>query len=310
MDRSSKLLLERALAAGALGLFLFRRFSLPRPAVAKDSWMNNVGTIIGHRGSRTELHPTGNTMGSFEAGAANSTGLELDIQLMADDELVVFHDLTTKKHLCGPTLTVMDMTYPEIATREFTHKMDRDERVPTLGKVIEFAKANGLKLVVEMKGWRRHAEHAERLVKVLREHDFECDTMVISFNPVLLYCLRRISAVPFALISQADLFTHLAGLDVSCVPLSPLLLKPLDALYDWAALTPSVLPAFLGATGMSTWYPCWTERLVRNAKAAGLSTNAWTVNSQEVADRLRCMGMNLITTDLPTISFKHLESRE
>ena len=71
-------------------------------------------TLFCHRGLHTEdgTAPE-NSLPSFEAAAKAGLGVELDIQLTADDQIVVFHDETLKR-MCGADIKVRSLTYQQL----------------------------------------------------------------------------------------------------------------------------------------------------------------------------------------------------
>ena len=48
------------------------------------------------------------------------------------------------------------------------------------------------------------------------------------------------------------------------------------------------------------YYPLMTQEIIDTLRKNELSSNAWTVNKQEVSDRLKAMNVDFITTDVIT----------
>ena len=62
----------------------------------KTSWL--ACRPIAHRGLHDEKYPE-NSLPAFIAAAENNYPIELDVQLSADDVIVVFHDSNTPSNL-------------------------------------------------------------------------------------------------------------------------------------------------------------------------------------------------------------------
>eukprot|EP01060_Flectonema_neradi_P037562 TRINITY_DN7599_c1_g2_i1.p1 TRINITY_DN7599_c1_g2~~TRINITY_DN7599_c1_g2_i1.p1 ORF type:complete len:314 (+),score=54.85 TRINITY_DN7599_c1_g2_i1:59-943(+) len=267
------------------------------PLISADHWSRSRGNIIGHRGCRTDETPTGNTMSAFKAAAKGSAvGIELDLQITADNKIVVYHDLTTAGNLHGPDETVMKMTYAELSQRKFKKPEDADETIPLFEEVVEFASQNNLKLVVELKGWSRSRDLCTRSIDILKRFNMMQESMIITFNPIHLYNVRSMEKeVPAALLVTNGFVSHFAGKIHSCLTY---LTPPLDRVFCWASMEPSLLPSFLGATIVAPNEKLIkSQRWVERVHSYNMSVDTWTVNCQQRAAELRKFGVNFITTD-------------
>jgi glycerophosphoryl diester phosphodiesterase len=70
-------------------------------------------------------------------------------------------------------------------------------------------------------------------------------------------------------------------------------------LADWITEDAIVTAQKLGATTLAIEHSSISEDSISNATAEGLQIMAWTVNSQEEANRLRDLGVAAICTDDP-----------
>ena len=57
-----------------------------------EAWDHLFHPPIAHRGLWSPDGPPENSLGAFQAACAAGYGIELDVQLSADGEAVVFHD--------------------------------------------------------------------------------------------------------------------------------------------------------------------------------------------------------------------------
>ncbi len=137
-----------------------------------------------HRG----LHGNGvpeNSLRSFELACQAGYGIELDVQLSADGEVMVFHDYTLirmtgvdkklceldAKSLCGLRLSGTEQTIPTF--REVLSLIDG--RVPVL---------------VELKGENFDTSLCPKVVEILNE--YKGKYCIESFNPLLVKQMRRL----------------------------------------------------------------------------------------------------------------------
>jgi glycerophosphoryl diester phosphodiesterase len=153
---------------------------------------NGFVHVCGHRG-----HSSGapqNTLAALRAAkAAGATTAEIDVVLTRDDELVLAHDLTLDRTTGGRGL-IAERTAAEIAALDAGSWFGPEfagEPMPSLPEVIDFAKAEGLGLVIEIKERFRVERLVERLAELLEATGARDDALLISFDHV---DLRRAKA--------------------------------------------------------------------------------------------------------------------
>ena len=109
------------------------------------------GVSFAHRG----LHGEGaaeNTMTAFERACAAGVGIELDVQLTKDGELVVFHDDDLKR-MTGDPRRVDEVDLAELQALDLPY----GEHIPRFEGVL--ARIDGrVPLLVELKNGKRNAE--------------------------------------------------------------------------------------------------------------------------------------------------------
>lgn len=218
---------------------------------------------IAHRG----LHDR--TAGVIEntptaVGEAISAGFaaEIDVQLSADGEAVVFHDETLERltEASGP---VCDRTLAELRRISFQETADR---IFTLDECLDLVGGRQA-LVVEIKSSfggddRLAARVAERLSQRNRR------VAAKSFDPRAVATLRRLApAVPRGIVGEA-----FAAGDPHWALLPPRRRFAARNLLHW----PKTLPDFL------SWHVHDLERpAVRLARAMGVPVMTWTVRTVE-----------------------------
>ncbi|MFN7942528.1 MAG: glycerophosphodiester phosphodiesterase [Thermoanaerobaculia bacterium] len=142
--------------------------------------------IAGHRGAAPELE---NTLPAFAAAlAAGADFVELDVQLTADGELVVFHDVDLGRLAGRPRLRIERSTAAELRATELVDpRSGARGRMPTLVQVFAALPA-GFPLNVELK---RERADREALLAALAPHLARPNLLLSSFDLDLLGRLRQ-----------------------------------------------------------------------------------------------------------------------
>ena len=150
--------------------------------------------IWAHRGC--SLKYPENTLIAFEEAAKlqGLTGIELDVQLSADDQLVVIHDETVDRTTNGKG-AVKDYTLKDLKKLRIKRNWLLSERIPELREVLELLKkpmGSGLLLNIELKTSKITYEGIEKKVVELVCTNNMLDKMVFSsFNPESLKKIRQ-----------------------------------------------------------------------------------------------------------------------
>ena len=169
-----------------LGLFLyFKSYYLIAPCKARRGEMEKYKRVtFAHRG----LHDGGraeNSLSAFAAAVAHGYGIELDVRLSRDGELVVFHDSTLNR-VCGVDGKVIDKTAEELSKLSLS---DTGEGVPTFKQVLE-AVDGAVPLLIEIKMEGDEKGVAEKLCGELE--GYKGEYIVESFNPLALRIMRKL----------------------------------------------------------------------------------------------------------------------
>ena len=140
-------------------------------------------TRFAHRG----IHADGaeeNSLSAFKKAMDAGFGIELDVRLCRDGELVVFHDDNLSR-MCGIDGKVVDYTAEELAKIRLGNS---DEGIPTLRQVLELVDGV-VPLLIEIKKDLGEGKVAEKVLEVIGEYKGEY--IVESFNPLALRTVRR-----------------------------------------------------------------------------------------------------------------------
>jgi glycerophosphoryl diester phosphodiesterase len=222
--------------------------------------------VFAHRGG-SALKPE-NTLEAFDNGMAlGADGLELDVHLSRDREVVVHHDRTLERTtmLSGP-----------LAAR--TSDELREASVPTLAEVL--ARYRDARIIVEMKV--NTAELAQRVVGVLRRAGAVDRVCLGSFG-------RRVLREARAL--EPRVATSAAREEVRW------------ALYrTWCRWPVSEVPyAGYQVPELAGRTRVVSPRFVAAAHAAGLGVQVWTVDTPDASRRLLDWGVDALITDRPDV---------
>ena len=126
-----------------------------------------------------------NSMSAFAAAKEAGFGIELDVRLSKDGELIVFHDPTLER-VCGQEGRVIDYTAEELSKISLSGTEDGIPKFSDVLKLIDGA----VPLLIEIKMDVGESGVAEKLVEVIE--GYKGDYIVESFNPMALRTVRKL----------------------------------------------------------------------------------------------------------------------
>ncbi len=179
MTKNTKLILAAAAAAAAAPVFLLAPGHATRRQRAPFMGMN-----FAHRGlhSRDKSVPE-NSLTAFRLAARAGYGIELDVHLSRDGQVVVFHDDDLKR-VCGVEGCVEDYSYEQL--RQFS-LCGTQERIPLLSQALEVIRGRG-PIILEVKTGRRNRELCRKTLELL--NSYRGSVCVESFNPFVVAWFR------------------------------------------------------------------------------------------------------------------------
>jgi glycerophosphoryl diester phosphodiesterase len=141
------------------------------------AWDLLFGPPIAHRGLWSKDGSPENSLGAFQAAAGAGYGIELDVQLSADGEAMVFHDSKLER-MTGLEGRLSDHSAHDLGA---TKLAGTEETIPTLAEALAMAGHHSL-VHIEIKIPYGEVGPLERRVhEVLIDH--HGPTCVIGFNP-------------------------------------------------------------------------------------------------------------------------------
>lgn len=150
-------------------------------------------TYIAHRGLHDNPAVPENSLAAFRRAVEAGYGVELDVQLTADDRLVVFHDETLSR-VCGDGRKLHECSYDELKGLRL---FGTEEGIPLFRDVLDLISGR-VPLVVEIKSEGRYARTTALTCEMLEEYrGLYC---VESFHPMVLRRYKKLS--PGTLLGQ------------------------------------------------------------------------------------------------------------
>jgi glycerophosphoryl diester phosphodiesterase len=142
-----------------------------------EAWERLFHPAVAHRGLWSPDGPPENSLAAFQAACAAGYGIELDVQLSADGEAMVFHDDTLAR-MTGAEGRIGDRTAADLQELRLAGS---DERIPTLLETLALVGRRAM-VHVELKTPYGHVGPLEQRVhEILIDH--VGPVCVIGFNP-------------------------------------------------------------------------------------------------------------------------------
>ena len=236
--------------------------------------------IYAHRGS-SGTHPE-NTVAAFkEAASLQIHGVEFDVHMTKDEELVVIHDESINRTSNGQGF-VKDMTLKELKEYDFGEWFTADfkgEKIPTLREVLYIFKDTHHHINIELKSDVFPYEGMEhKVIHMLEEYRLEDRVVISSFNHEMVQQVKKLAPH----IETAILF-----MEVMIAP------------HEYAEI--------VGADALHAFFPTVLRPMGKEAVASGKQVRVFTVNDEQYADMLKEIGVHAIFTDFPKKMYNYLK---
>ena len=228
--------------------------------------------IWAHRGASG--YAPENTLEAFRmADEMKADGVELDVQLTKDGELVVIHDETIDRVSNGSG-KVKDFTLRALWEFTFhkTHPEYKDVKIPTLREVLTYIKTTAMTVNIELKtGVYFYEGIVEKTIALVEELGMSERVIYSSFNH---YTIRDIRALR---------------------PEAKTGLLYADGYID--------MPMYAAAMGVDALHPALYNLqypdFIALCREKNLKLHVWTVNREKDMERLCSMNVDAIITNYP-----------
>ncbi|WP_442594783.1 glycerophosphodiester phosphodiesterase [Neobacillus sp. D3-1R] len=228
--------------------------------------------IFAHRGYSAAFPE--NTMKAFiETEKAEADGLEIDVQLTKDGEIVVIHDEKVDRTTNGSGF-VKDLTFKEIRKLDASYKNKRllkREPIPSFNEFLEWLTTNSLICNVELKnGIFPYKGMEEKVISLIRHYNLENRMILSSFNHYsIVYCYRLAPEIETAPLYSEGLY--------------------MPWIYAQSIKAKGIHPRLLAAP----------NEIILSSMENGIAVRPYTVNKEEDMRRLFEVGCTSFITDDP-----------
>ena len=231
--------------------------------------------VWAHRGA--SAYAPENTLEAFKLAAGQGAdGVELDVQLSRDNELVVAHDETIDRVSNGSGY-IKDHTLSELKKLRFNRLFPeyRDASIPTLGEVYKLLRPTGLVVNVELKtGIVPYEGIEERVLDLASEMGMGDRVIYSSFHHPSLVKLKMLDPSVKTGLLYSDGWIDVASYG------------------RYTARVDALHPAL---------YHMQDPELIPSARSLGLALHVWTVNDEEYMEMLVRQGVEAIITNKPDL---------
>lgn len=224
--------------------------------------------IIAHRGA-SALEPE-NTIPSFNRAASiGAWGVETDIYVLNDGNIVVFHDPDVERMTNGigeiKNMNLLEVKALNIDSGNNVHNYN-NLKIPTLDEYLNCCVENKVTPVIEFK--LVNVEKIKEIVDKIKKYGLEDNTIIISTSYEWIKYIREYS--------DKIHFQYLGDITIENINL----LKK------------------YGNYGIDIKIDKITKDKIDLAHLNGAKVNVWTVNNKKDINRLINMGVDMITSDL------------
>jgi glycerophosphoryl diester phosphodiesterase len=238
--------------------------------------------IFAHRGFSAAFPE--NTMKAFiEAEKAGADGLEIDVQLTKDGEVVVIHDESVDRTTNG-TGFVKDLTYKELRKLDASYKNKKclkKEPIPAFIELLEWLTTNRLICNVELKnGIFSYLGMEEKVVSLIRHYKLEDRIILSSFN------------------HYSIVYSYHLAPEIETAPL-----------YSEGIYMPWVYAKSIQSKGIHPKLIAAPNEIIIRAMENGIAVRPYTVNKEKDMQRLLDIGCTAFITDDPLKALKIKEKR-
>lgn len=226
-----------------------------------------------HRGA-SGYYPE-NTMLAFEKAVnMGCTGIETDVHMTKDGQLVLIHDEKVDRTTNGSGC-VKDYSLGEIKKLDagsFMGQQFKGITIPTLEELLEFLKGKDIVLNIELKTdviWYSGIE--EKVLDMVNKYDLKDKIIMSSFNHYSVHKCKEI-----------------------CKDIK------VGLLYMEGLFEPHQYAKIVGAQAIHPYFPAMDNKaVIDRVRQSGIMVNTWTINEEKDLRRFLEYGVDGIITNYP-----------
>ena len=232
--------------------------------------------VWAHRGA--SAYAPENTLEAFQLAIdMHAEGIELDVHLSRDGELMVGHDETVDRCSNGIGM-IKNMTVAQLKELDFGVHFPAyaGAKMPTLEEVYKLMKPTGMMINVEIKSLPNIYEGIEKKLDDLATAMGMQDQIIYSsFDHYTLVEMRRLNPK-----------------------------VPLGILYFHAEYEPWKYAASIGVNALHPVYFSLLRPIVAGCEAAGITIHPWTVDKEDHLKWMYELGVEAVITNKPDLALK------
>lgn len=217
-----------------------------------------------------------NTLLAFEKALAEGVdGIENDVQLTKDGQIIIMHDESIDRTTNGKGW-VKDYTLAELKELDASERFGSQfgvQRVPTLREYLELVKDEPIITNIEMKtGVFEYREMEQLLVDMIREYQMEEKVLITTFNHFTIMRMKKLAPE----------------------------LKYGFLAYDWRLDAGE----YTQKNGIPCYHPDYhnlTWEVVEDLHSHGIEVNPYTVDEPEDIRDMIAKGVNSVITNCPDV---------
>ena len=231
--------------------------------------------IIGHRGSSKEA-PENTLASSRLAFSEQADGVEVDVRMTKDGQLVCIHDKNTLR-TTGVEALIKEKTLAELKSMDagqWKGEKWKGEAIPSLQEILEFI-PQGKKIFIEMK---EGLHTIDPLIRCIETSNL--NTKQISVNSFHQEVVKKMKQEMEKITTNLLVFFESNENNTDEGVLNKLLESNLDG---------------VGAQNHPRLSPVFVNKILE----AGKKVHVWTVDNVEEAKNYKAIGLSSITTNVP-----------
>ncbi len=229
-------------------------------------------------------HYPENTMLAFKKAAeAGADGIELDVQLTKDGEVVIIHDEKVDRTTNGAG-NVRDFTLAELrrldASYIYAGKMGVNP-VPTFEEYCAWVKDVPIVTNIELKtGVYPYPGIEAKVWELLQKYNLQDKVIISSFNHYSILQMRKLAPqLKYGLLTESWL------------------------------VNPGAYVESVGVECYHPYYGSLTEKTVAEVKSHNIAINTYTVNDADEVKRLNSLGIDIVIGNFPDMVKKVLAEK-